>query len=70
MATLNAGKSAELARLLGHLPVELISLRDWPGATLPPESRESYAANAVGKATAADYANAYRKAAPGKAVIV
>ncbi len=53
LATLNPGKLRELARLLGDLPIELLSLADIPGATLPEETGRTYADNALLKARAA-----------------
>jgi len=53
LATLNPGKLRELARLLGDLPIELLSLADIPGATLPEETARTYADNALLKARAA-----------------
>jgi len=53
LATLNAGKVRELARLLGDLPVELVSLAAVPGASLPPETGTTYVENALIKARAA-----------------
>ena len=53
LATLNPGKLRELARLLGDLPIELLSLADVPGATLPEETGRTYADNALLKARAA-----------------
>ena len=53
LATLNTGKVRELARLLGDLPIELVSLAEIPGATLPEETGATYAENALGKARAA-----------------
>ena len=53
LATLNAGKVRELTRLLGDLPVTLLSLRDIPGASLPSETGTTYAENALIKARAA-----------------
>jgi XTP/dITP diphosphohydrolase len=53
LATLNAGKVRELTRLLGDLPITLLSLRDIPGASLPPETGTTYAENALIKARAA-----------------
>jgi len=52
LATLNPGKVRELARLLGDLPIELVSLADIPGATLPEETGATYAENALIKARA------------------
>jgi len=53
LATLNPGKVRELDRLLGDLPIELVSLADIPGASLPPETGTTYAENALIKARAA-----------------
>ena len=53
LATLNPGKVRELARLLGDLPIELVSLAEIAGATLPEETGATYAENALGKARAA-----------------
>jgi len=53
IATLNPGKVRELAHLLGDLPIELVSLADIRGATLPPETGTIYAENALIKARAA-----------------
>jgi XTP/dITP diphosphohydrolase len=52
IATLNRGKAREPGALLGDLPFELRSLADVPGAVLPEETGESYAANALAKARA------------------
>ena len=43
----------ELAHLLGDLPVELLSLAEVAGASLPPETGTTYAENALIKARAA-----------------
>jgi len=53
LATLNPGKVRELAQLLGDLPIELVSLADVPGASLPPETGTTYVENALIKARAA-----------------
>ena len=53
LATLNPGKVRELAQLLGDLPIELVSLADILGASLPPETGTTYAENALIKARAA-----------------
>ncbi len=53
LATLNSGKARELARLLGDLPIALLSLADVPGAALPEETGATYAENALLKARAA-----------------
>src|SRR5207253_2133304 len=52
-AVLNAGKVRELAGLLGDLPITLVSLREVPGASLPPETGATYVENALIKARAA-----------------
>jgi XTP/dITP diphosphohydrolase len=52
LASANRGKLRELAELLAPLALDLRSLADHPGATLPPEG-EDYARNAAGKAEAA-----------------
>ena len=52
LATFNPGKVRELACLLGDLPIELVSLAEIPGATLPEETGATYAENALGKARA------------------
>jgi XTP/dITP diphosphohydrolase len=53
LATLNLGKVREFGRLLGDLPIELVSLGDIPGASLPPETGATYTENALIKARAA-----------------
>jgi XTP/dITP diphosphohydrolase len=53
LATLNPGKVRELARLLGDLPVELLSLAEIPRASLPAETGATYVENALLKARAA-----------------
>ncbi len=50
LATANAGKVREFARLLAGLGYTVVSLADTPGVALPPEGEVSYAANALGKA--------------------
>ena len=52
LATLNPGKVRELTRLLGDLPIELVSLAEVPGATLPTETGETYVENPLIKARA------------------
>jgi XTP/dITP diphosphohydrolase len=52
IASANRGKLRELAELLAPLALELRSLADYPGTTLPPEG-EDYAQNAAAKAGAA-----------------
>ena len=53
LATLNPGKVRELARLLGDLPIELLSLAEVPRASLPAETGATYVENAFIKARAA-----------------
>jgi XTP/dITP diphosphohydrolase len=53
LATLNPGKVRELARLLGDLPIDLVSLVEVRGASLPAETGATYAENALIKARAA-----------------
>ncbi len=53
VATLNPGKARELAALLGDVPFEVRALGDFPGATLPEETEDSYRGNALLKARAA-----------------
>ena len=52
LATLNPGKVRELVRLLGDLPIALVSLSAIPGASLPPETGATYVENALIKARA------------------
>lgn len=52
LATLNPAKGRELRALLAGLPFEIRTLAEWPGAILPEETGESYAANALLKARA------------------
>ncbi|MGB9919779.1 MAG: XTP/dITP diphosphatase [Moorellales bacterium] len=52
IATGNSGKLREFAFLLEGLPARLLSLRDFPGLTLPPEEGHTYAENALIKARA------------------
>jgi XTP/dITP diphosphohydrolase len=53
LATLNRGKSRELAALLGDVPFTLRPLVDVPGAVAPSETAHTYRGNAVLKARAA-----------------
>jgi XTP/dITP diphosphohydrolase len=53
LATLNPGKVRELRRLLDDPDIELISLTDIRGASLPPETGTTYVENALIKARAA-----------------
>ncbi|MGI8856963.1 MAG: RdgB/HAM1 family non-canonical purine NTP pyrophosphatase [Thermomicrobiales bacterium] len=50
LATNNAGKMREFAALLADLPVRLISARDAGVLAFPPETGETFAANARAKA--------------------
>jgi XTP/dITP diphosphohydrolase len=53
LATLNPAKGRELAALLADLPITVRTLSEFPGAALPDETGDSYAANAFLKARAA-----------------
>ncbi len=53
LATRNAGKIAEFRELLAGLPLTLLSLRDFPEVSLPPEGAVSFRENALAKARAA-----------------
>ena len=53
LATGNAGKVREFARLLDGLPVRVLSLDAVPGYEAPPEDGETFSDNARLKATAA-----------------
>lgn len=56
LASTNKGKIQELRRLLAGLPLEIISLADFPGVPSVVEDGDSFAENAVIKAkTIADY---------------
>ena len=50
---MNRAKVLELTGLLGDIGHEIRPLADWPGATLPEETEETYAGNALLKARAA-----------------
>jgi XTP/dITP diphosphohydrolase len=50
MATTNAGKLAEIARILTGVPVSLLTLRDFGGVPEPDEPGPTFAANARAKA--------------------
>jgi XTP/dITP diphosphohydrolase len=52
VASQNPGKAREIAALLEGLPVQVRSLADVPGVTLPEETGETFAANAALKAAA------------------
>jgi XTP/dITP diphosphohydrolase len=53
LATSNAGKVRELAEMMVEWgPVEVVSLADFPDLACPEESADSYAGNALLKATA------------------
>ena len=53
LATMNRAKALELTELLGDVGHDIRSLADWPGATPPEETQETYAGNALLKARAA-----------------
>lgn len=50
VATTNPGKSNEIAGILGSLPVDLVSLADFPGIEEPEEPGATFAENARHKA--------------------
>ena len=52
VASLNRAKVRELIALLGELPYIIVPLADLPGATLPEETADTYAGNALLKAQA------------------
>ena len=52
VASQNPGKAREIAALLQGLPVQVLSLADFPAVGLPEETGESYAENAAAKARA------------------
>ncbi|RJO66144.1 MAG: RdgB/HAM1 family non-canonical purine NTP pyrophosphatase [Myxococcales bacterium] len=52
LATLNRGKTADLARLLDSSPIEVLSLRDFPDVPDVEEDGETFLANARKKALA------------------
>jgi XTP/dITP diphosphohydrolase len=52
VASQNPGKAREIAALLEGLPVEVRSLADWPGVTLPEETGATFEENAALKARA------------------
>jgi XTP/dITP diphosphohydrolase len=52
VASLNRAKVRELVTLLGDVPYTIVPLADLPGATLPVETADSYAGNALLKARA------------------
>jgi len=56
LATRNAGKASELARLLHGMAERLESLRDHPTIPLPDEGETSYRENALAKARAVNAA--------------
>ncbi len=53
LATQNPGKARELQALLADAPFEVRALADFPGATLPAETADTYRGNALLKARAA-----------------
>jgi XTP/dITP diphosphohydrolase len=52
LASLNRAKATEIARILSEegLAYEVVSLGDFPGVTLPPETGATFADNALAKA--------------------
>lgn len=52
LASLNHAKATEIARILSEegLAYEVVSLGDFPGVTLPPETGATFAENALAKA--------------------
>jgi len=50
IATTNAGKLREIRQVLGDVPIELQSLRDFPNVPEPEETGGTFAANALLKA--------------------
>lgn len=52
-ASANAHKLGEIRAILANLPLEILSLEDFPGFSLPPEDGTSYDENALLKARAA-----------------
>lgn len=57
LATANRGKVAEIKALLDHLPLEIVSLEDYPQLQLPPETGTTFVENAVLKAEFASRAS-------------
>jgi len=53
LATSNQHKLREIEAILGGSLFSLVGLQEYPGVTLPPETGESFEANAIGKAVAA-----------------
>ncbi len=52
LATNNRNKAAEIIELLQELPVEILTLQDYPGLAMPEEDRPTFAGNAAKKAEA------------------
>lgn len=52
LATANRDKAAEHQSLLKDLPVEVLTIEDFPGLIMPSEDRPTFAGNAVKKAEA------------------
>lgn len=50
LATKNQGKIKEINRLLKGLPIEVLTLDDFPGVSLPKEDRSTFKGNALKKA--------------------
>ncbi len=53
LATRSADKAREIAAIYAHLPLDVHTLREWPGLGELPEDAETYAGNAERKAAAA-----------------
>jgi XTP/dITP diphosphohydrolase len=56
VASQNPGKAREIAALLAGLPVQVLSLADFPQVRLPEETGQSFAENAALKARAVSFA--------------
>lgn len=63
IATTSQDKLREIRSLLGHLPIDLLSLRDFPAVPEPEETGTTFAENARIKALAYDQAVAQEAAA-------
>jgi XTP/dITP diphosphohydrolase len=50
VATTNQGKLKEITSILEGVPIEILTLADFPGVVAPEENRESFAENARAKA--------------------
>ena len=71
VATTNADKAREIARLLGAVPVSLLTLADGPAVAEPVETGETFEANARLKAAYYDHAVGapLRAARPGRRLL-